>query len=293
MTSPPDFSVIIPTLDRPQAVMRCLDALCKLDRNGPAFEVIVVDDGGLEALDRVIAPARDRLQVTLLCQSNAGPGAARNAGARAARGRWLAFTDDDCEPDSQWLSGFARRFAVHPESVLGGQTVNLLDDNLYCTAHQLLVDYVTRDSHSGGTEPRFFASNNMAMPAELLRALGGFDATFRFAAGEDRDLCARVRAAGHRLSEVPEALVRHHHPMEFSRFCRVHHRYGRGACRFRRKAAVRQGGRVHLEPAAFYVGLLLTPLSSSPMTQAPSLCMALLISQICHAVGYARERWSE
>jgi glycosyltransferase involved in cell wall biosynthesis len=293
MTAQPDFSVIIPTFARPDVLARCLEALCRLDANGPSFEVIIVDDGSPETLDHVVTPTRHHLSLTLLRQPNAGPGAARNAGMRVARGRWLAFTDDDCEPDPQWLGALANGFAAHPDAVLGGQTVNLMADNVYCTAHQLLVDYVTRRSPGDPSGPRFFASNNMAAPAERLRSLGGFDASFPFAAGEDRDLCARWRALGYELCEVPEAIVRHLHPMELHRFCVVHHRYGRGARRFRRKAAARRGGRVQLEPTTFYLGLVLTPFSSSPLTRAPSLSLALLLSQICHAVGYARERWSE
>lgn len=291
--SAPDFSIIIPTFERPQTLAQCLEALGELDREGPTFEVIVVDDGGGVALDRVIDPVRGRLPLRLLRQEHAGPAAARNAGVRVARGRWLAFTDDDCQPDPQWLRGFARGFAERSDLGLGGRTLNLVETNVFCVAHQLLVDYVTRRFRDGASEPGFFASNNIAFPAEALRPIGGFDTSFPFAAGEDRDLCTRWLAAGHTLAEAPAAIVRHHHLLGLGHFCRMHHRYGRGARRFRRKIAERQGSRVRLEPTAFYAGLLLTPLSSGPAWRAPSLCAVLLLSQICHATGFARQTWSE
>jgi glycosyltransferase involved in cell wall biosynthesis len=290
--SGPDFSIVIPTYERPQALLRCVGALEKLEAGGPRFEVLVVDDGGGSALPRLLEPLRARLPLTLLRQEHAGPGAARNLGVSAARGRWVAFTDDDCMPEPGWLAGFAGAFARVPDGGLGGRTLNLLGANLYATATQLLVDYVSQP-HPGAGPPRFFASSNLAFPAEPLRALGGFDASFPFAAGEDRDLCERWLAAGHPLAGVPDAVVRHDHPLGLARFCRMHHRYGRGARRFRRKLAARDGGRVRLEPAGFYVGLLLAPLAAAPARRAAPLCAALLLSQLCHAAGYAWERWSE
>jgi len=293
VSATPDFSVVVPTYGRPEALARCLAALERLDRGGPTLEVLVVDDGGAGTLDSLVAPMRRRMDVTLLRQAHAGPGAARNAGLGAARGRWVAFTDDDCTPRPGWLAGFAHRFAEHPGGGLGGRTLNHLGTNLYCAAHQVLVDYITRAAHRDAAGHRFFPSNNLAFPAEALRSLGGFDTSFPFAAGEDRDLCDRWVGSGRRLAHAPEAVVEHAHPLGLVRFCRMHHRYGRGARRFRRVVASRNGGRVSLEPSTFYVNLVLAPLFLGRSRRAFSLCAALFLSQVCHAAGYAWERCSE
>jgi GT2 family glycosyltransferase len=291
MSAPVDFSIIIPTFERPQALARCLDVLCSLNPTGPTFEVIVIDDGGTAPLDPVVTTARQRLSLTLMRLDHAGPAAARNLGAERARGRWLAFIDDDCEPDPKWLSLLARRFVNQPNAMLGGRVVNGLEGNVYCAALQLLVDYTSHHFQGGGR--RFVASCNMTVPAEPFRRLGGFDASFAFAGGEDRDLCARWHAAGYAVSHAPEAVVWHRHSLSLAGFCRLNHRYGRGARRFHRNAARRAGDRVRLEPVKFYVSLVLLPLSERPTRLAPALCAALLLSQVCHAVGYAREKWSE
>jgi hypothetical protein len=55
--------------------------------------VIVVDDGSTDAVDEALRPYRDRL--TVLRQENQGPGAAKLAGARAARGEFVSFLDGD------------------------------------------------------------------------------------------------------------------------------------------------------------------------------------------------------
>jgi glycosyltransferase involved in cell wall biosynthesis len=120
----PTFSVIIPTYNRPRHVRGCLRALTQQNYPRQQFEVIVVDDGSLEPLERAVDPYRERLTVTLLRQRNAGPGAARNTGASVARGQYLAFTDDDCRPPSDWLrqprhSPFGRT----PPAPIGGRTV--------------------------------------------------------------------------------------------------------------------------------------------------------------------------
>lgn len=287
---PPDFSIVVPTYRRPETLRRCLAALARLDPAGPGFEILVADDGGAAVPDeRALAAAGARL----LRLPHAGPGAARNAGARAARGRWLAFTDDDCEPRPEWLSGFARTFALHPGAALGGRTVNRLSESALAEAHQILVEFVSHAASARDPRSRFFPSNNLALPREAFLRLGGFDQSFPFAAGEDRDLCARWLAAGGELREAPAAVLDHGHALDLAGYCGMHARYGRGARRFRRLRAAREGGAVHLEPLRFYLRLVATPLAVPRRRRAVRLCLALLLSQACHAAGYLREWTSE
>ena len=105
-------------------------------------EWLVVDDGSPQRLDAVVAPFQDRLDLTFLRQANAGPAAARNAGARRARGSYLTFTDDDCAPAPAWLRALATQFARTPDALVGGRTVNALHDNMYAEASQQLIDYL-------------------------------------------------------------------------------------------------------------------------------------------------------
>ena len=288
--SAPDFSIVVPTYRRPQPLGRCLEAMARLDAGSPTFELLVVDDGGgLEtaAVERGVDALGDRCEI--LRVSHAGPASARNAGALAARGRWLAFTDDDCEPHPDWLHGFAAGFERAPEAGLGGQTINRLIGNVYASSHQLLVDFVAHRAPGKTIGSRFYPSNNLALPRRRFLDLGGFDCTFPFAAGEDRDLCARWQADGGELAAEPRAVIEHGHAVDFAAYCRMHARYGRGARRFRRLQAQRNGGRVQLEPIGFYLDLLKVPLARPRSGHAMRLCVALLVSQICHAGGYARE----
>ena len=62
----PFFSVIIPTYNRTESLCRCLNALSRLDYPSAAFEALIVDDGGLESIESIVEPWRDRLLIHVL-----------------------------------------------------------------------------------------------------------------------------------------------------------------------------------------------------------------------------------
>jgi len=138
----PRFSVIITTFSRPASLARTLAALARADYPHSEFEVIVVDDGGSEPLDEIVAGCSTEINVRLIQQSNGGPAKGRNRGADVARNEFLAFTDDDCQPSPGWLSALARRLQRSPECLVGGRTVNGLTENPYSAASQLIIEMV-------------------------------------------------------------------------------------------------------------------------------------------------------
>ena len=96
----PHFSVVVPTYERPARLAACLRSLARLGYPRERFEVLIVDDASARPPLEAIEQFRDALDLKLLEQTkNAGPAAARNLGARHASGEFLAFTDDDCEPE--------------------------------------------------------------------------------------------------------------------------------------------------------------------------------------------------
>lgn len=226
----PDFSIIVPTYNRPGQLARCLDSLAALDYPADRREVIVVDDGGDEPVGPLVECRADSLRARCLYHENAGPGAARNTGAESAAGRFLAFTDDDCNPAPDWLTQLREALDTDPSAMVGGRTVNALPDNPCSTASQVIVDLVYDYYNPLGEQAGFFATNNMAVPAESFRTLGGFASGFR--TSEDRDLCDRWAASGRRLRYVPGAVVRHAHRLDVGAFWKQHVGYGRGARRF-------------------------------------------------------------
>lgn len=286
----PFFSVVVPTYRRVEALPACLDALAGQAYPRDRFEVLVVDDGSGASLDAVVAAFRDRLEVTLLSQPHAGPARARNTGAAHARGEVLAFTDDDCAPDPEWLRRLAARLRDRPGDMIGGQTVNALRQDRCATASQTLVNYLYEYYNVNAARPSFFTSNNMALPRRAFLAIGGFDTTLTSAAGEDRELCDRWQHLGYRLTYAPEARVSHHHKLTLRQFCRQHFQYGRAACYFRRARRQRGAGRVAIEPLSFYLNLLRYPFMHDPPRRAVALAALLFLSQGANAVGFAWEQ---
>ena len=286
-----EFSVVIPTYNRPGQLRTCLVALAEQTFPSGGFEVIVVDDGGSVQLDSIVHPFRDQLKVHLLRQVNAGPATARNRGAASASGIYVAFTDDDCLPDVHWLESFDRKFTEVPRCLLGGSTVNTRTDNHFAEASQHLIAYLYHYYGSDGSRTAFFASNNMAMPLDVFHEIGGFDTSFPFAAGEDREFCDRWDAEGQPSAYVRDAVVYHEHDLDFSGFVRQHFTYGRGAYHFHQARRRREGGSFTVEPPSFYTGLVGYPLNVGRKGRAWLQSGLLALSQIANASGFFWERF--
>ncbi len=220
--------------------------------------------------------------VRVIGGDESGPAAARNLGAKAARGEVLAFTDDDCIPCPGWARELEASMREHPEAAIAGVTHNGMPDNIFSAGSQLVLD-ASHTHFARDGEPRFVASCNLALPASAFHALGGFDASFRHA--EDRDLCARWRASGRRLLWAPGAEVIHVREMALASFVRQHAGYGRGAYAFHRRVA--GSGLVPTPQPGFY-SVLTAQVRRAPRHRGRLTALALL-SQAAAVGGFALE----
>jgi GT2 family glycosyltransferase len=288
--TPPLFSIVIPTHQRPARLASCLQAVEKLDYPRDRFEVVVVDDGTRPegSVEAVLLPHRETLEVRLVRQHRAGPAAARNAGAERASGDFLAFTDDDCRPRPGWLSALAKRLADAPDALVGGRVVNGLTGNACSAASQVLIDYISGYYLKKGAP--IFPSNNLAIARGVFRQLGGFDPRFPRAAGEDREFCDRGLARGVALLYAPDAVVEHSHDLTLRGFVRQHFHYGCGAWHYHRIRAQRGSNRIRLEPLRFYSDLVRAPFRLEPRQRRFTIGALLILSQIANAAGFFLER---
>jgi glycosyltransferase involved in cell wall biosynthesis len=240
------ISVVVPTRDRPDALRRCLDALSAqtvLDR----LEVVVVDDGS-HAADEVAAASAGHAHVRLIRRAGGGPAAARNAGARAARGAFLCFTDDDCVPRPDWADRLVDTLRKGADAAAGTTSLSragALAEALDLVAHALDVP------QQAGSDLAFAASNNIACTRTAFEATP-FDESYSGAAGEDRDWCARLTAGGFALRSAPDACVVHDQPLTLLSFLGQQVRYGQGAFQFRHGSDRRRP----LESPSFYASLV-------------------------------------
>jgi glycosyltransferase involved in cell wall biosynthesis len=284
----PAITVVVPSRDRPAQLEECLTALAAQTYPPSAFEVIVVDDGSSAPLDALVDRFADRLQARVIRQERLGAAAARNSGIAAARAPVLAFTDDDCRPDRDWLSRLAERFQRSGDLLVGGRVVNALCDNPFSVTSQLIHDLAYAHHNSDGAQARFFATNNLAATTDGLVRLGGFDVGFAVAS-EDRDLCARWHESGAALVYAPDALVAHAHRLSLAEFWMQHFRYGRGAWRFHESLRRRGRGRLvrDLGFHAHFLGRAGEPLKQR---DGPLLVVLLLaVWQVANLAGFVYE----
>jgi glycosyltransferase involved in cell wall biosynthesis len=197
----PLVSVVVPTHNRPARLARLLASLCTQSLDPGQFEVIVVDDGSKQTVGASLSS--DALALRYVRHDSArGPAAARNTGWRLARAPLVAFTDDDCVADPQWLRAALAASAAAPGSFVQGMTLpdpSEGDNEGLCTR---TVRVVELGPH--------YETCNVLYPRAVLESLGGFDERFGpRPTAEDTDLAWRALRAGHGAVFAPDALVHH------------------------------------------------------------------------------------
>jgi GT2 family glycosyltransferase len=284
-----NFSIIVPTRDRAGPLAACLSALARLDYPGGDFEVIVVNDGSrppdVETASEKDFPARRRW---IHLPNNEGPAAARNCGASHARGRYLAFLDDDCLPAPDWLTQLQAALESAPGSAVGGRVVDGRPEDLCSAANQTILDFVYNYYNTDWRHAKFLASGNLAVPADLYRRAGGFNQDYL--TSEDREFCARWLESGLGLVYAPEAVVAHYVAAGLGRFWRRHYDFGKGAYQFRGRHSKTSAGRIRLEPPAFYWRLLWAPFARGFSLHAVQLSLLVGLSQFASALGFLSAR---
>jgi glycosyltransferase involved in cell wall biosynthesis len=196
-----EASIVIPTRGRPELLRRCLDAVLDQDVDPSAYEVIVADDGPDDmtraAVNAVARASLVAVRYVAVGGISHGPAAARNAGWRAARGRILAFTDDDCVPARSWLRAGLDAFLDGVQGAWGQIIVPLPDEP---------TDY-QRDT-AGLVHAEFVTANCFYLRGTVA-AIGGFDERFTAAWREDSDLFFTLLDRRSPLVYAPGAIVIH------------------------------------------------------------------------------------
>jgi GT2 family glycosyltransferase len=178
------FSVIIPTCNRNDLLGKCLQRLSPgmQSLGSDYYEVIVSDDSKTNLAKSFIE--ENYKWVKWVEGPKRGPAANRNNGANYSNSNWLVFTDDDCQPDVNWLNFYYGAISSFPacqafEGAILPDDWNLLKkDMAECPVN---------------TEGGVFWSANIMIRRELFMKIGGFDHKFKIAAQEDQDIYLRLR----------------------------------------------------------------------------------------------------
>lgn len=217
----PKISVIICTYKGSETLVECLNSVTSIDY--PDYEVILVNDG--KDL-RVAELSEEYNTVRHIASEHVGLSTARNLGARAASGEILAYTDDDCIVEPDWLRWIAHQFQQSPSiGCVGGPNIPPPPETRRqaCIAaspggpaHVLLSD--TTAEHLPGC--------NLTVRKSVFEEVGGFDRTF-WAAGDDVDFCWRILDAGYDLAFQPSAFVWHHRRFTLPAYLKQQIGYGK------------------------------------------------------------------
>jgi GT2 family glycosyltransferase len=274
------FSVVLTTYARPATLRRALEAVAELRPPEGGFEVVVVDDGSPEPVEGIVDEFSGRLPLHLVRQENGGCARARNTGAAHARGEYLVFLDDDCAPPPGWLFQLQRGFRQDPEAMIGGRQVNILHENRFSAASQLLVDFLLEAANRDRRAGTYV--NNIALRRSAFEAMGGFDPDFSKSA-EDRDFCGRWVGEGQQIIYEPGITVDHAHHLTLRSYWRQHAGYGRGA--FHRWRKHRRGP----NRPGYYLRLLFYPFGRCPLREAVASLFLLVLAQAATLWGILSE----
>jgi glycosyltransferase involved in cell wall biosynthesis len=230
-----DVSIIIATQNRCDQLDRCLAAVQGISSERD-WELVIVDNGSTDGTSTVIQKfaARAPMPVRYVFEPQSGLGNAHNAGIRVARGKILAFTDDDCYPAADFVSQVYASFESDPLlGYIGGRIMLHDPDDLPMTINESIVPltFPARSYRQSGD----VMGANMAFRKDVLLRINGFDPIFGVGAlfnSEDTDAVGRASAMGWKGKYCPEVVVRHHHgrrsPAAISRLWKSYS-IGRGA----------------------------------------------------------------
>ena len=233
-----EFSIIIATYDRIDSLRQLLSGIREhFGSSEIEHEVIVAnnarDDAVARRIDQVVDEFRDSGagQFRRVREPLAGKCRAQNAAIRAARGRILAFFDDDVEVTPQWLNIAAEFFRREPFDVMQGPILvppELQQDKKFLRAQQCFrtINFVQYSPKL--REIKTLTGANMALRRELLAKVGGFNEELgpgRSGISEDVEFAQRVIRAGGRIGYEHRAAV--YHEVDWSRlteeFFRLRH----------------------------------------------------------------------
>lgn len=221
------IAVVIPTFNRPDALISCLKHLEQ--QTFKNFEVIVVDDGSTDETPRLVAQYQEHstLDLRFFRQSNSGPARARNVAIAAARSPLILMIGDDIFATSQLVATHLKLHQERPELRVAGLGLTLWEESTQkVTPFMRFLEEGTQFAYPdliAGQKPTggaYFYTSNLSAKTALLRR-NPFCEKFPGAAFEDLEL-------GHRLAQgedlelvfMPEALAYHYHPTTFLQACR-------------------------------------------------------------------------
>jgi hypothetical protein len=210
-------TIVIPNWNGRYFLGPCLSTLREqVDKD---FRVVVVDNGSTDGSTALVEEQFPEVQL-IRFEQNRGFAAAVNAGIDAADTPYVAFLNNDCEPEPSWLQELVACLDRHPHAAATtSKLIRANEPGVIDGAGDILSSYFRayargRGERDGGQydrEVRVFGASGAASlwRRAVFGSIGTFDEDF-FAYYEDVDLSFRARLSGYELWYAPRAIARHH-----------------------------------------------------------------------------------
>ena len=221
-----EVSVVNPAYNAEKTIERALDSLFNQTFEG-RVEVIVVNDGSKDKTQEIVKNIikKSKSKITLISQKNQGPAAARNAGAKAAKGKIVLFTDSDCVPEKDWVKEMLEPFKE--KGIVGVQGRYRIFNKEKVVAR--FVQYEIEERYKRMEKQKyidFIGSYSAGYRRDVFLEFDGFDTSFKKASGEDPEISYRMADKGLKMVFAPNAIVYHSHPESLKKYLKM--KYGRG-----------------------------------------------------------------
>ena len=199
----PGVSVVVPAYNENARVAGCIASLIAQDYPRELLRIIVVDNG---SQDGTFATLQATAGILALQEPAPGAYAARNLGLRHVTSEVVCFTDADCTAATDWVRNAVRQLACRSVGIVAGHVQLEAVERGRLSAAELFEKFFAFRQARNARENRCVTAN-WCSRTQLIRELGGFDATLR--SGGDRELSQRIANAGYRIVYAPDAIVRH------------------------------------------------------------------------------------
>lgn len=212
---PCDVSVVICTYNRAELLAQAIASLAvQTVPESFRFEVLVVDDGSTDSTQSVIMDLAQTCRFPIRYVRDAGNGvaAARNRGVAEARGRWVAFFDDDQIAERDWLYALYAAAIESGAPCVGGARKLALDSAALAGLSR--ISRLILGEIDQGPDPfrcgrnALLCTGNLLVERAAIERIGGFDPAL-VDGGEDTEFLMRLRRAGLACWYAPRAVVHH------------------------------------------------------------------------------------
>ncbi len=214
------ISVVFATRNRATQLQQTLAAYHKLDTEGLAWELIVVDNNSSDDTDRVLEAASARLPLKRLFVSEAGQNRARNEALSEVDGELVVFTDDDVLPDPDCLKAYQAASRRWPDEAIFGARIDpsfpeeapaWMQDARFGFSSTAFARYAPAEQESCVERHPYgpsFAIRQAALGEERFPVHLG-PQTGAYAMGGEGDFLRRIAADKYNYVYVPSARVQH------------------------------------------------------------------------------------